>query len=108
MIATIVNSNGNVLYSGNPKNPKFIRLLAKPGNTQVGGGNEFDKGMVQDGKMVARPDSPMEAWVKSIKETDLGMPRYMEDLITSNSSLVIPSVMKKRYDTKIELRKTKP
>ena len=107
-MATIVNSNGNALYSGNPKNPKFIRLLAESGNTQVEGGNKFDKGMVQDGKIVERPDSPMEAWMKSIRETDLGMPRYFEDLITDNPSLTIHENIKTRYDEKVALRATKP
>jgi len=50
---------------------------------------------------------PMEAWKVFMQETDRGMPRYLEDLITSNS-LVIPAEMKKRYDEKVALRETKP
>ena len=33
---------------------------------------------------------PMEDWKASMQETDLGMPRYMEDLITANSDFTIP------------------
>jgi hypothetical protein len=49
-----------------------------------------------------------DEWVGTIHETDSNMPRYMEDLITSNSSLVVPAEMKKRYDEKIKVRATKP
>ena len=51
---------------------------------------------------------PMEDWKASMQETDLGMPRYMEDLITDNPSLTIHENMKTRYDSKIALRATKP
>ena len=51
---------------------------------------------------------PMEDWKASMQETDLGMPRYMEDLITDNPSLTIHEKMKTRYDSKIALRATKP
>ena len=49
-----------------------------------------------------------DEWKETMVVTDLGMPRYMEDLITSNASLVIPAEMKKRYDEKVALRATKP
>ena len=52
-------------------------------------------------------DKAMEDWKTSIQATDSGMPRFLEDLITSNS-LVIPTEMKKRYDDKIKIRATKP
>jgi hypothetical protein len=52
--------------------------------------------------------TPMEAWLRSIAETDFQMPRHMEDMITSNSSFVIPAEVKKRYDEKVALRATKP
>ena len=51
---------------------------------------------------------PMEKWKESMQGTDSGMPRMMEDLITSNASLVIPAEMKKRYDAKIKIRGEKP
>ena len=51
---------------------------------------------------------PMEDWKASMQETDLGMPRYMEDLITDNPSLTIHEKMKTRYDEKVALRATKP
>ena len=53
-------------------------------------------------------DKVMNNWKDSIRRTDNGMPRTMEDLITSNASLVIPAEMKKRYDAKIKIRGEKP
>ena len=53
-------------------------------------------------------DKVMNNWKASMQGTDNGMPRTMEDLITSNASLVIPAEMKKRYDAKIKIRGEKP
>ena len=50
---------------------------------------------------------PLNKWKESIQATDGGMPRYLEDLITTNS-LTMTSEMKTRYDAKIKLRATKP
>jgi len=50
---------------------------------------------------------PMNNWKSSMQETDGGMPRFLEDLITSNS-LVIPAVMRERYDVKIKIRGERP
>jgi len=50
---------------------------------------------------------PMNNWKSSMQETDGGMPRFLEDLITSNS-LVIPAVMRERYDAKIKIRGERP
>jgi hypothetical protein len=50
----------------------------------------------------------MEDWKTSIQATDSSMPRHMEDLITSNVSLVVPAEMKKRYDEKIKVRGERP
>ena len=49
-----------------------------------------------------------DAWKDSIEATDSGMPRFLEDLISSNESLVIPAEMKKRYDDKIKIRGERP
>ena len=49
-----------------------------------------------------------DEWKASIEATDSSMPRHMEDLITSNASLVIPAEMKERYDAKIKIRGEKP
>ena len=49
-----------------------------------------------------------EEWKASMEKTDESMPRHMEDLITSNASLVIPAEMKKRYDEKIKVRGERP
>ena len=53
-------------------------------------------------------EKPMNDWMESMQETDNGMPRYMEDLITANSDFTIPEKMKTRYDEKVALRATKP
>tara|TARA_R110000737_G_C14480557_1_gene468445 strand:+ start:562 stop:882 length:321 start_codon:yes stop_codon:yes gene_type:complete len=47
-------------------------------------------------------------WIEKIADTDAGMPRHMEDLITDNPSLTIHENMKTRYDEKVALRATKP
>ena len=50
----------------------------------------------------------MRDWKEKIAETDSGMPRYLEDLITDNSNLIIHEKMKTRYDEKVALRATQP
>ena len=50
----------------------------------------------------------VDNWKLSMQKTDGGMPRYLEDLITSNSDLILPEKMKTRYDEKVALRATKP
>ena len=52
-------------------------------------------------------EKPMRDWKESMQGTDSGMPRFLEDLITSNS-LVIPAEMKKRYDDKSKIRGERP
>ena len=58
--------------------------------------------------MIKDAITPMKAWENDMRGTDSGMPRYLEDLITDNSNLIIHENMKTRYDEKIELRATKP
>jgi hypothetical protein len=53
-------------------------------------------------------DKPMEDWKLSMQETDSGMPRYLEDLITDKFDGNAGPNLQVRYDTKIELRGTKP
>jgi len=52
-------------------------------------------------------DKPMKDWKHEIAETDAGMPRYLEDLITTNSLTMTPE-MKVRYDAKIKIRGERP
>ena len=48
-------------------------------------------------------------WIEKMINSDRTlMDRVIEDLITSNASLVIPAEMKKRYEAKKDLRATKP
>ena len=51
---------------------------------------------------------PMKNWKSSMQWTDGGIPRFLEDLITDNPSLIIHEKMKTRYDEKVALRATKP
>ena len=48
-----------------------------------------------------------DAWTESIQATDAVMPRYLEDLITTNS-LTMTSEMKVRYDAKSKIRGERP
>ena len=52
-------------------------------------------------------EKPMNDWKASMQETDDGMPRYLEDLITINSLTMTPE-MKVRYDAKIKIRGEQP
>ena len=49
-----------------------------------------------------------EDWKDSMRRTDNGMPRYLEDLITDKFDGNAGPNLQVRYDTKIELRGTKP
>ena len=51
---------------------------------------------------------PMNDWKASMQGTDSGMPRYLEDLITDKFDGNAGPNLQVRYDTKIELRGTKP
>jgi len=57
--------------------------------------------------LIASAVTPMETWKNGMRDTDKGMPRYLEDLITTNS-LTMTSEMKVRYDAKIKLRGERP
>ena len=49
-----------------------------------------------------------DEWKASMQETDDGMPRYLEDLITDKFDGNAGPNLQVRYDTKITLRGTKP
>ena len=59
-------------------------------------------------ELVAAQAKPMEDWKFAMQETDAGMPRYLEDLITDNPDFNIHEKIKTRYDEKVALRATKP
>ena len=50
---------------------------------------------------------PMNDWLRKMTNTDAGMPRYLEDLITVNNLTMTPE-MKVRYDKKIKIRGEQP
>jgi len=57
--------------------------------------------------MAQSAKTPMEVWQVKMRGTDNGMPRYLEDLITTNS-LTMTSEMTVRYDAKIKIRGERP
>jgi len=50
---------------------------------------------------------PMINWKNTMFNSDSSMPRYLEDLITTNSLTMTPE-MKVRYDAKIKIRGERP
>jgi len=51
---------------------------------------------------------PMEDWMESMQETDNGMPRYLEDIFNRDGTDGLPQVLIDKYNTKKDLRATKP
>ena len=105
------------MSGGDPSNPIHLEGLRDSAIQQGVPPEDIEVGYATDQEVVDMwkehsadfyVNNPMEKWKVSMQETDAGMPRYMEDLITSNASLVIPAEMKKRYDAKIKIRGEKP
>ena len=53
-------------------------------------------------------EQPMNDWKLSMQETDHGMPRFLEDLITDKFDGNAGTNLQVRYDEKVTLRATKP
>ena len=53
-------------------------------------------------------EKPMREWKYKIAETDAGMPRYLEDLITDKFAGDAGTALQERYDAKIKIRGEKP
>ena len=109
-IKTIVNSDGLRVHVGNTVDTKFQSIMAQSGNIAIDADNPFEKGRWDGSKWVKVLPTDMEKWVEDMENTDRehSFPRFLEDLITSNASLVIPAEMKKRYDDKIKVRGERP
>lgn len=74
----------------------------------VSKGGHKDRVVVEEDDRVANLPTPMQEWKRLLAKADrMGMPRYLEDLITSNS-LTMNIIMKERYDAKIKLRGERP
>jgi hypothetical protein len=107
-------STGKLLESqggGNPDNPEHLECLKRNAISSGIPANDIEVFYGDDAdltQMVIDSRSSIDQWKIDIKETDSGMPRHMEDLITNNASLVIPTEMKKRYDDKIKVRSERP
>ena len=108
MISNIVDSNGLLVYRGNDVDSKFATVLARTGHSRVDGDCGDEDKPKWDGSNWVDGTTALETWQKKMRASDNGMPRFFEDLITSNASLVIPAEMKKRYDAKIKIRGEKP
>ena len=53
-------------------------------------------------------DKTMNYWKSSMQRTDSGMPRYLEDLFNRDGTDGLPQVLIDKYNTKKDLRATKP
>ena len=51
---------------------------------------------------------PMNDWKSSMRRTDNGMPRYLEDIFNRDGTDGLPQVLIDKYNTKKDLRATKP
>jgi len=51
---------------------------------------------------------PMEDWKAFMQETDDGMPRYLEDIFNRDGTDGLPQALIDKYNTKKDLRATKP
>ena len=51
---------------------------------------------------------PMNDWKVAMQETDSGMPRYLEDIFNRDGTDGLPQVLIDKYNTKKDLRATKP
>jgi hypothetical protein len=110
MIVSVINPSGVLIYSGHQANKKIERLV-NLGNTKIDSAPpaSYEKSKWDGSNWSEVLPTALEDWIKEIVKSDnTMMPRYMEDLITSNASLVIPAEMKKRYDDKIKVRGERP
>jgi len=74
----------------------------------VAKGNYKNRATRDEEERVAQLPTPMETWQRAMAKTDrMGMPRYLEDLITDNG-LTMKPIMKVRYDEKIKIRGERP
>ena len=105
------------MSGGDPSNPIHLEGLRDSAIQQGVPLEDIEVGYATDQEVVDMwkehsadfyANNPMEKWKEDMQETDSGMPRYLEDLITANSDFTIPENMKTRYDSKIALRATKP
>jgi len=75
---------------------------------------DIEVGVATKGELEAWNDEkfaylkPMEDWKEKIAETDAGMPRYLEDLITDKFAGDAGTSLQERYDKKIIIRGEKP
>ena len=105
------------MSGGDPSNPIHLEGLRDSAVQQGIPLDDIEVGYATDQEVVDMwkehsadfyANNPMEKWKASMQETDSGMPRYLEDLITDNPSLTIHEKIKIRYDEKVALRATKP
>lgn len=78
-------------------------------DTAVAAGNYKTRAIKEEDARLENLPTPYELWLRGMMRTDrMGMPRYLEDLITDNPNFNIHEKMKTRYDEKVALRATKP
>ena len=75
----------------------------------VAEGNYKDRVVRDEEERVANLPTPEQAWKTSmIRADNMGMPRYLEDLITDNPALNVNATIKAKYDAKVSLRAGRP
>ena len=74
----------------------------------VAKGNYKNRATRDEEERVANLPTPMEIWKNDMRNTDEGMPRSLEDLITDNPTFTINEYTQVKYDAKIKLRGERP
>ena len=74
----------------------------------VAQGNYKSRSTRDEDERVANLPTPLQVWERQMVKTDRTCPRYLEDLITVNPTLTVPSPLKESYDAKVALRNKKP
>jgi hypothetical protein len=108
-MSNIIDSNGVLVYSGNPKNPKFAVVLARAGHSRIDVEYPHLTKPKWDGAKWIEGETVLEVWQKKMAESDGSlMPRYLEDLITDKFAGDAGTSLQERYLAKIKIRGERP
>jgi len=82
-------------------------------DSAVAAGNYKSRATRDAEKLASDPTNPanwsdLEHWKHEIRKTDHGMPRYLEDIFNRDGTDGLPQVLIDKYNTKKDLRATKP
>ena len=105
------------MSGGDPSNPIHLEGLRDAAIQQGVPPEDIEVGYATDQEVVDMwkehsadfyVNNPMEKWKASMQETDSGMPRYLEDIFNRDGTDGLPQVLIDKYNTKKDLRATKP